>query len=105
MSQPSTVAITNLDQDLLWKYRFFLTAEKKALTRFLKCVDWSDTQAKPNTKPAPSTAAALRLGGRQAYLLAQRRVVTVVDRPTGAYACGPTEVWFAHQRSSIANGV
>jgi phosphatidylinositol 3-kinase len=54
MSQPSTVAITNLDQDLLWKYRFFLTAEKKALTRFLKCVDWSDTQAKPNPCRRPT---------------------------------------------------
>ena len=60
MSQPSTVAITNLDQDLLWKYRFFLTAEKKALTRFLKCVDWSDTQAKPNTCAINRRCAAFR---------------------------------------------
>jgi len=27
---------------LLWKFRFYLTRDKKALTKFLKCVIWTD---------------------------------------------------------------
>lgn len=29
---------------LLWRFRFSLVTEKRALTKFLKCVDWSDAQ-------------------------------------------------------------
>eukprot|EP00163_Fabomonas_tropica_P021263 TRINITY_DN3727_c0_g1_i2.p1 TRINITY_DN3727_c0_g1~~TRINITY_DN3727_c0_g1_i2.p1 ORF type:complete len:864 (-),score=149.89 TRINITY_DN3727_c0_g1_i2:265-2856(-) len=32
------------DKDILWKYRFSLVHEKKALTKFLKSVDWTDRQ-------------------------------------------------------------
>jgi len=32
--------LTSEEKDLLWKYRFFLTSQKKALTKFLKSVDW-----------------------------------------------------------------
>lgn len=28
------------DQDLVWKYRFYLSTHKKALTKFLKCINW-----------------------------------------------------------------
>lgn len=35
--------LTNDEQDLLWKYRFYLTNQKKALTKFLKCVKWEIT--------------------------------------------------------------
>ncbi len=31
-------------KELLWRYRFALTKEKKALTKFLTCVDWNDKQ-------------------------------------------------------------
>ena len=30
------------EKDLLWKFRYYLTRDKKALTKFLKCVIWSD---------------------------------------------------------------
>ena len=30
------------DRTLLWRFRFALTTDKRALTKFLKCVDWSD---------------------------------------------------------------
>ena len=30
------------EKDVLWKFRFYLTREKKALTKFLKCVVWTD---------------------------------------------------------------
>lgn len=29
---------------LLWRFRFALVPEKRALTKFLKCVDWGDAQ-------------------------------------------------------------
>eukprot|EP00877_Chromochloris_zofingiensis_P002248 jgi/Chrzof1/12023/Cz06g18140.t1 len=32
------------DRALLWRFRFSLTGDKRALTKFLKCVDWSDAQ-------------------------------------------------------------
>ncbi|KAI8922597.1 kinase-like domain-containing protein [Entophlyctis helioformis] len=44
---PPTKALTAEEKDLLWKFRFFLTRDKKALTKFLKCVIWTDaTEAK-----------------------------------------------------------
>lgn len=26
--------------DLIWKFRYYLTSYPKALTKFLRCVDW-----------------------------------------------------------------
>lgn len=37
---PPSRLLTSEEKDLLWKYRFFLTSQKKALTKFLKCVNW-----------------------------------------------------------------
>ncbi|CAH1760959.1 5700_t:CDS:10 [Entrophospora sp. SA101] len=31
-----------IQKDLLWRFRFYLTRDKRALTKFLKCVVWSD---------------------------------------------------------------
>lgn len=28
------------EQDLVWKFRFYLSTHKKALTKFLKCINW-----------------------------------------------------------------
>lgn len=30
------------DKALLWRFRYSLTQDPRALTKFLKCVDWSD---------------------------------------------------------------
>ncbi|TPX42182.1 hypothetical protein SeLEV6574_g05723 [Synchytrium endobioticum] len=37
-----TQTLNKQEKDLLWKFRFYLTRDKKALTKFLKCVVWSD---------------------------------------------------------------
>lgn len=37
---PPTTALTSEEQDLVWKFRFYLTSHKKALTKFLKCINW-----------------------------------------------------------------
>eukprot|EP00003_Mantamonas_plastica_P029479 TRINITY_DN698_c1_g1_i1.p1 TRINITY_DN698_c1_g1~~TRINITY_DN698_c1_g1_i1.p1 ORF type:complete len:705 (+),score=236.36 TRINITY_DN698_c1_g1_i1:789-2903(+) len=42
INHPPTRDLTSEEKDLLWKFRFSLTREKKVLTKFLKCVDWND---------------------------------------------------------------
>ncbi|KAJ3106703.1 Phosphatidylinositol (PI) 3-kinase [Phlyctochytrium bullatum] len=42
LKYPPTKILTTEEKDLLWKYRFYLTRDKKALTKFLKCVVWAD---------------------------------------------------------------
>ncbi|KAI5477975.1 phosphoinositide 3-kinase [Pseudohyphozyma bogoriensis] len=39
---PPTVTLTANELDLLWQFRFYLTRDKRALTKFLKSVVWSD---------------------------------------------------------------
>lgn len=52
---PPTKVLSSDEQDLLWKYRFYLMNQKKALTKFLKCVNWdSETEAKQATDLLPS---------------------------------------------------
>uniref|UniRef100_A0A182UDV9 Phosphatidylinositol 3-kinase catalytic subunit type 3 n=1 Tax=Anopheles melas TaxID=34690 RepID=A0A182UDV9_9DIPT len=36
----STYPLSSEEQDIIWKYRFYLSSHKKALTKFLKCVNW-----------------------------------------------------------------
>lgn len=40
VSYPPTTTLTSEEQDIVWKYRFYLTSHKKALTKFLKCINW-----------------------------------------------------------------
>ncbi|CAD7093767.1 unnamed protein product [Hermetia illucens] len=37
---PPTCNLTSEEQDLVWKFRFYLSTQKKALTKFLKCINW-----------------------------------------------------------------
>lgn len=39
---PPTASLSAVDKDLLWKFRFSLPRSPKSLTKFLKCVTWSD---------------------------------------------------------------
>ena len=39
---PPTSSLSTLDKDLLWKFRFSLFRSPRSLTKFLKCVTWSD---------------------------------------------------------------
>ena len=38
---PVTQALTSEEQDLIWRYRYFLKNDKKALSKFVKCIKWS----------------------------------------------------------------
>ncbi|XP_072849087.2 phosphatidylinositol 3-kinase catalytic subunit type 3 isoform X1 [Pogona vitticeps] len=40
VSYPPTKQLTYEEQDLVWKFRYYLTHQEKALTKFLKCVNW-----------------------------------------------------------------
>ncbi|KYN42592.1 Phosphatidylinositol 3-kinase catalytic subunit type 3 [Trachymyrmex septentrionalis] len=40
LGYPPTTALTTEEQDLIWKYRYYLSSQKKALTKFVKCVNW-----------------------------------------------------------------
>jgi len=40
---PPTFQLNSEEQDLIWKYRFYLSTHKKALTKFLKCINWQTT--------------------------------------------------------------
>lgn len=35
-----TKVLTSEEQDLVWKFRYYLMSQKKALTKFLKCLNW-----------------------------------------------------------------
>jgi phosphatidylinositol 3-kinase len=37
---PPTHPLSLEEQDLVWKYRFYLRSHKKALPKFLKCINW-----------------------------------------------------------------
>nr|XP_023013306.1 phosphatidylinositol 3-kinase catalytic subunit type 3 isoform X1 [Leptinotarsa decemlineata] len=40
VSYPPTKNLSIEEQDTVWKYRFYLSTQKKALAKFLKCVNW-----------------------------------------------------------------
>ncbi|XP_032217979.2 phosphatidylinositol 3-kinase catalytic subunit type 3 [Nematostella vectensis] len=44
VSYPPTKVLTSEEKDLVWQFRFYLTNQKKALTKFMKCVDWNEPQ-------------------------------------------------------------
>jgi len=41
VESPPTKTLDSEEQDLVWKFRFYLSNQKKALTKFLKCVTWT----------------------------------------------------------------
>ncbi|XP_057305578.1 phosphatidylinositol 3-kinase catalytic subunit type 3-like isoform X2 [Hydractinia symbiolongicarpus] len=44
ISYPPSAHLTSEEKDLIWHFRFYLTSQKKALTKFLKCVNWNHSQ-------------------------------------------------------------
>ena len=40
LSSPTTQALTSEEQDLLWRFRYYLATNNKALSKFVKCVNW-----------------------------------------------------------------
>uniref|UniRef100_A0A803L0K8 phosphatidylinositol 3-kinase n=1 Tax=Chenopodium quinoa TaxID=63459 RepID=A0A803L0K8_CHEQI len=49
LKYPPTRTLSGDEKQLLWKFRFSLMSEKKALTKFLRCVEWSDLQEAKQT--------------------------------------------------------
>ncbi|KAJ1979850.1 Phosphatidylinositol (PI) 3-kinase [Dimargaris verticillata] len=43
LKYPPTKVLTNEEKDLVWKFRFYLSRDKKALTKFIQCVAWTDS--------------------------------------------------------------
>ncbi|XP_013142489.1 PREDICTED: phosphatidylinositol 3-kinase catalytic subunit type 3 [Papilio polytes] len=41
VAAPPRRALAADDQDLVWKYRFYLSSHRRALTKFLECVNWN----------------------------------------------------------------
>ncbi|CAH0757899.1 unnamed protein product [Diatraea saccharalis] len=41
VASPPAKPLTAAEQDLLWKFRFYLSSHKRALTKFLECVNWN----------------------------------------------------------------
>lgn len=41
LAAPPARTLTAIDQDLLWKFRFYLSSHRRALTKFLECVNWN----------------------------------------------------------------
>ncbi|MQL74982.1 hypothetical protein Taro_007354 [Colocasia esculenta] len=44
LKYPPTRTLSGEERQLLWKFRFSLVSDKKALTKFLRSVEWSDAQ-------------------------------------------------------------
>ena len=44
LSYPPTHMLNTNEKSLIWQFRYYLTQEKKALTKFLQSVDWSSKQ-------------------------------------------------------------
>lgn len=42
LEYPPTQPLTSAESNLLWQFRFYLTRDKRALTKFLKSVRWAD---------------------------------------------------------------
>ncbi|CAH2049622.1 unnamed protein product, partial [Iphiclides podalirius] len=41
VAAPPRRALSADDQDLVWKFRFYLSSHRRALTKFLECVNWN----------------------------------------------------------------
>lgn len=41
LSYPTTQALTSEEADLLWRFRYYLANNQKALSKFVKCVNWA----------------------------------------------------------------
>ncbi|XP_005106443.1 phosphatidylinositol 3-kinase catalytic subunit type 3 [Aplysia californica] len=41
---PPTKTLSSEEQDLVWKFRFYLSSQKEALAKFLKSVNWKNAQ-------------------------------------------------------------
>lgn len=46
MEYPPTKVLSSMELDLVWKHRYYLSEHKGGLTKFVKCINWSDGDQK-----------------------------------------------------------
>ena len=44
VSYPATQPLVSEEQDLIWRFRYYLSSNKKALAKFVKCINWESSQ-------------------------------------------------------------
>lgn len=58
LRQPPNRPLHAEERAILWRFRFSLQQEKRALTKFLQCVDWGDASEGRQVRDAPAGAGA-----------------------------------------------
>lgn len=43
VSYPATQPLVSEEQDLIWRFRYYLSSNKKALAKFVKCINWGSS--------------------------------------------------------------
>lgn len=61
LKYPPTRNLSGDERQMLWKFRFSLMLEKRALTKFLRCVEWSDVQVQNRVTLSSSVVIHLSL--------------------------------------------
>ncbi|GJN09689.1 hypothetical protein PR202_ga27717 [Eleusine coracana subsp. coracana] len=74
---PPTRALEVDEKQLVWKFRFSLMSEKKALTKFVRSVDWSDNQR----KSVSDTSKCTRISFSGIYIFICEAMNTVRSDP------------------------
>lgn len=82
---------TSEQASLLWRYRFYLRSDRKALVKFLECVDWTDpaeaadaASLLPHWSPIDLEDALRLLGPRHADAGVRRFAVAAIARASDA---------------------
>ena len=58
VAYPTTQILTSEEKDLVWKYQVYLSANKKALAKFVKCVNWQTNPELPEATQALELVSA-----------------------------------------------
>lgn len=59
---PPTTRLRDEERELVWKFRYALTEQPRALTKLLKCVDWSDPREAAHARQIASQWAPAEVG-------------------------------------------
>lgn len=43
VSYPATQPLVSEEQDLIWRFRYYLSSNRKALAKFVKCINWGSS--------------------------------------------------------------
>jgi len=95
ISAPLSKELSVADSELLWKFRYCLTKEKKALPKFLSCVDWTDDQQKEQANELlnlwqpiePSEALALLGAKYKDKLIVRKYAISSLAKADDSVRC------------------